>query len=385
MAWLEPFRHDPPVSRARGTGSASACDNEQNPPRFKRLTLAPSPPRPAALGRLLLLFAALAVGCGEQEIRAIEPLPLPSPSASSDPPDVPDPPDPPVVRDRGRVQVRDGNLLTDKGTRLRGVTLGIDSGNPSDPLLEPNFFEQLSGEAGLNAFHVYLENPGDETGARVAEADALVEMTASTGMYLVLGIGGGLGGGSFDLEKVRSFWTFYGPRYAERTHVLYELQNIPDTGCDVPYGAEALAMQRTIYELIRELAPSTHVAMFSFIAEPTGASLESDLAALEGTVDWSKASVAFHAEPCAGADNLAELTAVTRARGVAAFASELQFRTSFEKSAQLEAERLGWFSFEWLVLSRDLGAFRDAHAAAGITWCPDFGTWPEDSETCSTP
>jgi hypothetical protein len=290
-----------------------------------------------------------------------------------------------VVRDRGRVQVRDGNLLTDKGTRLRGVTLGIDSGSRSDMPLEPKFFEQLSAEAGLNAFHVYLENPGDETGARLAEADALVEMTASTGMYLVLGVGGGLGGGTFDLEKVRTFWTFYAPRYAERTHVLYELQNIPDTGCDEPYGSEALAMQRTIYELIRELAPSTHVAMFSFIAEPTGASLEADLAALEGTVDWSKASVAFHAEPCAGTDNLAELTAVTRARGVAAFASELQFRTSFEKSAQLEAERLGWFNFEWLVLSRDLGAFRDAHTAAGITWCPDFGTWPEDAETCSTP
>jgi hypothetical protein len=265
------------------------------------------------------------------------------------------------------------------------VTLGIDQGSIEGMPLELSLFEELSGKTGLNAFHVYLENPQDVTGARVAEADALVEMTASTGMYLVLGIGGGIGGGSFDLEKVRSFWTFYGPRYAERTHVLYELQNIPDTGCDVPYGSEALAMERTIYELIRELAPSTHVALLSFVAEPTSTALEADLAALEGTVDWSKASVAFHATPCAGADNLVELLAVTRTRGIATFASELQFRTSFEKTARLEAERVGWFSFEWLVLSRDLGALRDAHDAAGVTWCPDFGRWPEDSETCSTP
>jgi hypothetical protein len=237
----------------------------------------------------------------------------------------------------------------------------------------------------LNAFHVYLENSGDETGARVAEADALVEMTAQSGMYLVLGIGGGSTGGSFDLEKVRAFWNFYGPRYANRTHVLYEIQNVPDKGCAVPYSSETLKMERTIYELIRELAPSTHVALFSFIAQPTGASLEANLAALEGTVDWSKASVAFHVEGCGGADHLAELLAVARSHGIATFASELQFRTSFDKTAQLEAERVGWFNFEWLVLSRDLGAFRDAHAAGGITWCPDFGSWPEDSETCSTP
>jgi hypothetical protein len=279
--------------------------------------------------------------------------------------------------------VRDGNLLTDKGTRLRGVNLGIDSGTPR-VVLEPELFAELSGETGLNAFHIYLENPGDVTGARRAEADALVEMTSAAGMYLVLGIGGGLGG-TFDLEKIRSFWTFYAPRYAERTHVLYEIQNVPDAGCDAPYSSEALAMERTIYELIREFAPSTHVALFSFRAQPSGAALESDLAALARTVDWSKASVAFHAEPCAGADNLAEILEVTRERGIAAFSSELQFRTSFERTAQLEAERVGWFNFEWLVLSRDLSEFRDAHTAASVTWCPDFGTWPEDSETCSTP
>lgn len=371
-----------------GPDQRGACDGAQDPPRFNWLILALSRPGPRTLGLQALLCAALAGGCGEQEIRAIERVPLPSPSASTDPPDSSEPPDPPArptLRDRGRVQVRDGNLVTDKGTRLRGVNLGIDNGSLPRVQLEPSLFEELSGQTGLNAFHVYLENSGDRTGARVAEADELVEMTAATGMYLVLGIGGGIAGGTFDLQKVRAFWEFYGPRYADRTHVLYEIQNIPDSACDVPYGADALAMERTIYERIRELAPSTHVAMFSFVAEPTAAALASNLAALEGTVDWSKASVAFHAEPCRGADNLAELLAVTRRRGIAAFSSELQFRTSFEKTAQLEADRVGWFNFEWLVLSRDLGAFRDAHTAAGVTWCPDFGTWPEDSETCSTP
>jgi hypothetical protein len=353
------------------------------------LTFAAAPPVQPSFGGLALLCAALACGCGEQEIRAIEPLPRPSPSAtggSRDPPDnSDDPPDTPALRDRARVQVRDGNLVTDKGTRLRGVTLGIDDGSPAGQALEPELFAELSGKTGLNAFHVYLENSTDVTGARVSEADALVEMTATSGMYLVLGIGGGRAGGSFDLEKVRSFWAFYAPRYAARTHVLYEIQNVPDPSCDVAYGPDALAMERTIYELIRELAPSTHVALFSFMAQPTGGALEANLDALEGAIDWSNTSFAFHVDACAGKDSLAELLAIARARGVAAFASELQFGTSFEKTAQLEAERVGWLSFEWLVRSRDLDAFRDAHAAAGITWCPDFGTWPKDAETCSTP
>jgi hypothetical protein len=77
--------------------------------------------------------------------------------------------------------------------------------------------------------------------------------------------------------------------------------------------------------------------------------------------------------------------AVTRARGIAAFASEMGFITSYDTTKQLETERVGWFSFEWFVRTRDLAAFRAGHTAAGVSWCPDFGKWPEDSETCSTP
>lgn len=358
----------------------------------KRLTFTGTAPRSRPLGWVALLLAALA-GCGEQEIRAIEALPLPAPSGSSttapDPPDPPDdpaddPPDVPGLRDRGRVQVRDGNLLTDKGTRLRGVTLGIDNTSPGVHVA-PSLFKELSGQAGLNAFHIYLENSTEVSGLRAAEADELVELTSAAGMYLVLGIGGGRTGGRFDIDKVRSFWTFYAPRYASRTHVLYEIQNVPDTACDHAYDSETLAMEQEIYGLIRELAPSTHVALFSFVSQPTGAALEANLTELDSVVDWSKASVAFHTQDCAGKSDLAELLAVTRPRGIAAFASEMLFRTSFESTAQLEAERVGWFNFEWLVLTRDLSAFREAHTAANITWCPDFGTWPEDSETCSTP
>ena len=299
-----------------------------------------------------------------------------------------EPPDeggaPPMAHDRGRVQVRDGNLLTDKGTRLRGVTFGLDN-NPAGLRFEPSLFAELAAQTGLNTFHAYVENSTQETGAHVDEVDELVESASEAGIYVILGPGGGPAGGSFNLEKLRSFWTFYAPRYAARTHVVYEVQNIPDTGCNVAYKPETLAMEREIYGLIRGFAPSTHVALLSFVAQPSGAVVEAALDALEGHVDWSKASVAFHGQPCSGQDNLHALVGVTRRRGIAALASEMTLPTSFEIIGQLEAERVGWLNFEWFVFNRDLSAFRTAHDTAGISWCPDFGKWPEDSETCSTP
>jgi hypothetical protein len=366
------------------------------------LAPARSAPKFGPLGRLACLCATLAgASCGEQEIRAIDALPAAEPSsaagssslagstslagsAGSDAragaagaPDAP-------VQDRGRVQVRDGNLLSDKGTRLRGVTLGIDD-TPPGTHVDVSAVAELSSQTGLNAFHVYLENAAEVAGLRTAEADELVEMTSAAGMYLILGMGGGRAGGTFDLEKVRAFWTVYAPRYAARTHVLYEILNIPDRNCNVAYAPETLAMEREMHDLIREHAPSTHVVLFSFVAHPTGPALEANLSALDGAIDWSNASIGFHTQDCAGQNDLAELLAITRPRGIAAFASEMLFYTSFESTNQLEAEQVGWFSFEWLVRTRDLNAFREAHTTAGGTWCPDFGTWPEDAETCRAP
>jgi hypothetical protein len=348
------------------------------------------------VGRIALCLLLACGGCGEQDVRAIQRLPPPTPVESMpsagaggapDAPDLPEsgsPSDLPVTHDRGRVQVRDGNLLTDKGTRLRGVTFGLDD-SPSDVHFERAFIAQLSAETGLNAFHAYADNSGEAVGTHAAQVDELVEATSAAGMYLILGMGGGKAGGSFDLQKVRAFWSFYAPRYATRTHVLYEILNIPDNGCNVPYKPETLAMEKDVYALIRGIAPSTHVALFSFVAQPTGSALTTALDAVEGSVDWSKASVAFHTQLCAGKDNVSALLSVARARNIAVFGSEMPFVSSFQSTAELETQRVGWFNFEWLVLNRDLAAFRDAHTNARISWCPDFGTWPEDSETCSTP
>jgi hypothetical protein len=305
------------------------------------------------------------LGCGQQEIRAIERLPEQLP-------------------DRGRVQVRDGNLLTDKGTRLRGATLGIDAA--PDAQLDQATFDELSQGTGLNAFHVYLENYANETGVYAAQADQLVELTSQAGMYLVLGIGGGRGNATFDLAKVRSFWDFYAPRYAQRSHVIYEIQNQPEQTCDAPFKAETLDMEREAYARIRALAPDTHIALFSYHGVPTAAALKSSLDAMVGLVDWSRASVAFHdGDNCATSAELPDVLAVSAGGPVAVFVSELTSGTPVAETGVLEAARVGWLNFHWLVQNRDLVAFRSEHDAAGVSWCPDFGSWPQDAERCTAP
>jgi hypothetical protein len=305
-------------------------------------------------------------GCGQQEIRAIERLPVPA------------------SPDRGPMQVRDGDLLTDKGTRLRGATLGVDT-SPA-VAFDQALFDELSHESGLNAFHVYLENYEDESGANVEQADRLVEFTSKAGMYLVLGIGGGHLNGDFVLEKVRSFWDFYGPRYANRTHVIYEIQNQPELTCDAVFGAETLEMERETYARIRAVAPETHVVFFSYNAIPTAEALGGALDALNGVVNWSNASVAFHGTPkCVPSTELADVLSVSREQGIAAFASEVPNAAPFTETGVFETARVGWFNFHWVVQDRNLAAFRDGHDAAGVSWCPDFGAWPQDAGRCTAP
>lgn len=341
------------------------CRRSQDPSASNRLTSKPSACSVNGLAALVCALFGL-LGCGQQEIRVIERLPEPA------------------SPDRGRVQVRDGNLLTDKGTRLRGATLGIDAS--PDAALDQPLFDELAQGAGLNAFHVYLENYEDVTGVNAAQADQLVELTSQAGMYLLIGIGGGHGNGSFDLAKVRSFWDFYAPRYAERSHVIYEIQNEPELTCDAPLAAATLDMEREAYASIHAVAPSSHVAFFSFHGIPTAATLETSLDALTGVVDWSRASVGFHYAPaCAPSADLPDVLAIGNNRGVAAFVSEITAGATVAETGVLEAARIGWFNFHWLVQERDLELFRSEHDAAAVTWCPDFGVWPQDAERCTAP
>jgi hypothetical protein len=312
----------------------------------------------------LTLAAHLLLGCNN-EIRAIERLEQP-----------------PMAADvRGRVRVSGAGLLSDKNTRLRGATFGVDF-EPTYSFDE-SLFAALTRENGLNAFHVYLENHGTPTGANAAQGDALVDLTERAGMYLILGFGSGDAIGSFDLDQVRAFWSYYAPRYASRTHVLYEIQNAPEPGCATVFSPGTIAMEREIYGLIRAAAPSTHVVLLSWGKIPDLVALSGTLDGLAGVVDWSNASIGYHAsEDCVPIADLPKIVGTASGRGTATLVTEVVSQAALQKVAAMEAAHVGWINFDWLVYRRDLSEFRAEHDAAGVTWCADFGVWPEPADSC---
>jgi hypothetical protein len=345
--------------------------------------------RPAcrAWGRAALVSSGLLsggsgvfLGCGapEEQIVAREILPalLPGPL-------------PPLInRPRQRVQVVGGELRSDIGTPLRGALLPVDS---DWSLSRLDLLDDIAKTTGLNTVHVYLENWTDATGAAQSEADALVSLTAQAGMYLVLGIGGGPdtadhpGIGWFDIEKVRSFWSLYAPRYQASPHVLFEVQNHPEIICSEPMQAQTIEMEREAYTLIRSLAPDTHIILFSTVAIPQPSVLRDAIARVSDIVDWSNASVAIHSDrPCVPLADFGGVVATARDAGVPLLVSQLPEVGWEPHVASFEQHQLGWLHLRWFANDLSMPALVDATARAGLGWCPDQGTFPRVADTCRT-
>jgi hypothetical protein len=293
---------------------------------------------------------------------------------------------------RARLVVRDAKIFTDRDTRLRGVTIGSDSGldfgiehaPEGTRLIVRSFLDELALESGVNFVHVYLENQTTELGSGLAFGDLLVEETERAGLYLLVALGSGTELGSFDPVQAEAFWNLYSPRYAERTHVFYEIHNAPERTCDAPWAPESIGLENDLFDLVRSHAPETHVVTFSYFGTPTNETLLSGIT--EATsIDWTNASVGFHAtDACRPIADLAALPPTPPDQPVALLATELpqDVDTWQPATTALETGEIGWANFRWLKFSSDMGAFRAEHDAIGAAWCPDFGTWPMDSSAC---
>jgi hypothetical protein len=299
---------------------------------------------------------------------------------------------------RGRVQVVDGRLVSDRGSPLRGVAMEVDLGidfaldgepEAARPVLR-RFFERLTREVGLNTFEANLEGWDVEAGSRAGFADMLVEESARAGAYLLLGPGSGPirdgkgGSGWFDPAVVAAFWSFYAGRYAGQTHVLYQVQKVPERTCDELWGRDSIALERSVHGIIRAQAPDTHIVMFSFASTPTANGFAENVGALSDLLEWRNASVGFHAhDECVPIDEVTRYARdVGEDRRVALLVTELPPNDWQTNLLALESGGIGWMHYHWLGVDAELGNFRAAHDQAGAAWCPDFGTWPMNAETC---
>jgi len=266
-------------------------------------------------------------------------------------------------------------------------------------------------ELGFNAVHLYGEcfdidypNPGSTApGYAVSHIDNIVQYTRDLGLYLVITIGNGANNGNYNYDYVVDFWDFYAERYADETHVLFEIQNEPvawgppysDPGATPP---GAVDMEAAAYNTIRSHAPDTPVLLFSYaVFSGTGGASAAltDISAFNSAVGgdpsaiWSKTAVGFHGY--GGWEGTTEAVDALLAAGYPCFMTEFggyewgdgQGGFGVMQTSELERLEVSWLAFCYIPpwgVSDDVTIpeiYKDRVDRSGMSWVPDFGTWPE--------
>lgn len=288
-----------------------------------------------------------------------------------------------AARGRPYINAAKTTFVSDTGTLLRGAIISTEAGSvPSVADL------QAIKNYGLNTVHCYAERRdyGYAAGAKASAVDLVVQRTRDAGLYLVITIGSG----GVDTTFVSAFWNFYAPRYANETHVLYEIQNEPGNG--PPVSAAVVAMNKSAYEIIRSAAPSTPVLLMSYMLFQNGAGVLTDMAALGSTVNWNNAAIAFHGYGDSGAKGTLACLKTVLAAGYPCVQTEFylwpwgtgnfnlvdppSLYQDVDQTGDLERLGVSWLTFLSIKRVTEDARFKSKINNGGITWTPDFGTWP---------
>ena len=316
---------------------------------------------------------------------------------------------------RGRPQI-DASLgyniiLSDKQTLLRGVSISFDGGDPygSLPVVVPtqSQLNALAKNYGLNALHLYLE--GDSAGAEgnnnsigynAVACDTLVQRCADAGLYLIITIGCNGKNGQMNLEWSQRFWNFYGPRYKDQTHVIYEAHNEPAPNTLWNWTTNDWNNQVALYNTIRAAAPNTLILLCSFMGFAGANDLNSSSDPRNRAnylknqgVNWSNAAIAHHGyESKIGVE-----TAISLLKTSTTYPALLctEFwpgdTTGQEYNSMYESHHNGWMQFQWLGANdNDLSGtdgFKQKIINAGTVWTPDDPdcSWPARATPLTIP
>jgi hypothetical protein len=176
-----------------------------------------------------------------------------------------------------RAVVRDGTMKTHDNQLLRGTTLHVSKGMTSRAspwgLNKANLI-RLRDEGHLNVIRLNCLDPRAIIDGRPTSAfstileeattytDSIVENCGAVGLYVLLDyhcMGMVWDNSTWD---IRNFWRFYGPRYKDKTWVMYEMENevYQDCPTDLSAGAWPTAGEAEIYKIARSAAPNTIIA-----------------------------------------------------------------------------------------------------------------------------
>lgn len=291
-----------------------------------------------------------------------------------------------AARGRPVFNAQKSTYVSDSGTLLRGAQMATDGGGTY-----PETTIAAIKDYGLNAVHLYAEKWGQSysVGGRAAAVDAIVQHTRNHGLYLIITIGSG----GVNQQFASDFWNFYAGRYANETHVIYEIQN--EATWSAPSTGAVISLEQTCYNIIRSKAPNTPVLFFSYVAFNSGAGVVQDIQSIGTGVNWNNAAIAFHGYGEGGRSMTRATMQYVINAGYPIFQTEFyqwpwgtgdfylgDGPSMYQDVDQTgDCERLGvsWLSFCTLNLVRTDARFKDRIRNAGILWTPDYGTWPSGS------
>jgi regulation of enolase protein 1 (concanavalin A-like superfamily)/fibronectin type 3 domain-containing protein len=310
-----------------------------------------------------------------------------------------------IPRGRPHLNASRTTFVGDNGQDLRGPFTSTEWTGPV-PASQIANLKNL----GFNAVHLYAESfntnypaAGSQApGYSAANVDAIVAETRTNGLYVVITIGNGAYNGNYNLAWVTNFWKFYAPRYANETHVIYEIQNEP-VAWGPPYSSAnatppgAVNMEIAAYQVIRQYAPNTPVLLFTYAVFGGSGGASSALTdihnfntAVFGTanVTWTNEAVGFHGY--AGWQGTSQAAAALISAGYPCMMTECaggRWGTGIggidaELTSELERQNISWLTFEYTPptgVSDDVTQpphYQNIINDAGLSWTPDYGTWP---------
>ncbi|MFA9392422.1 MAG: sugar-binding protein [Prolixibacteraceae bacterium] len=204
--------------------------------------------------------------------------------------------------ERDRVQIFNNTVVTDERVPLRGGPMVCVKGHENDQViwaLDTLNWIKAKNEGHLNTMRIVTDRWHKAQGydhysipELIEKIDSMVDIAAKYGFYAIVNFHDV---SQYIMADVEEFWTAIAPRYANRTHVMYEMLNEPTRGSDInPNFYESNGHYdnfKKIYDLIRFYAPDTHIMLFSF--QSCDGKLKETVDGLKG-IDYTKSSVAFH-------------------------------------------------------------------------------------------
>lgn len=317
------------------------------------------------------------------------------------------------AQQRGRPTIQGTTLVTDTGHLLRGAIWSTDYDPEGQYTAPPEADIAALKTHGINAVHLYAEAyryPGFQyckdcppqqpytPGSRSAEVDKVVAYTKKYGLYCVITIGNGFNPANYNAAWAKQFWAFYAPRYANETHVVYEIQNEPYvqwSPLPVQSGnspATLLTFEKEAYTLIRASAPTTPVLFFSYAVFRTQQGILNDLRWINTNVlslpatttdpgvvnsTWTNAKVAVALHGYAGVTPTSQIMSVVLANGFPCVVTE--FAQDVPQTIAFEDQKVSWLAFLLPQSIFNDAQFRTPLDQAGVVWVADSGTWPASS------